>query len=37
MMGLLISRQKLVSLRIDSKDRGCEITIIPVTEADYEA
>ena len=26
-MGLLISRQKLVSLRVDSKDRGSEITI----------
>ena len=36
MMGLLIRRQKFVWLRVDSKDRGCEITVIPVSEADYK-
>ena len=36
MIGLLIRRQKFVWLGIDSKDRGCEITIIPVSEADYK-
>jgi hypothetical protein len=36
MMGLLIRRQKFVWLRVDSKDSGCEITIIPVFEADYK-
>jgi hypothetical protein len=36
MMGLLIRRQKSVCLRVDSKERGCEITIIAVSEADHK-
>lgn len=36
-MGQLIRCQKFVSLRVDSKDRECEITIVPLSEADHKA